>query len=72
MIWAVSNHHLSQAETLMNDKSRGPRHNSLTIQDHESIVENLSKYRGLSLWMKEMDPKRHLEIQSVCHIHKFI
>jgi len=68
MIWADSNDHLSQAETLMNDKSRGPRHNSLTIQDHESIVESLSKYRGLSLWMKEMDPKRHLEIQSVCQI----
>ncbi|CAG8512919.1 2034_t:CDS:10 [Funneliformis mosseae] len=59
-----------QAETLMNDKSRGPRHNSLTIQDHESITENLSKYRGLSLWMKEMDPKRHLEIQSIYVISK--
>ncbi|GES81230.1 exocyst complex component Sec3-domain-containing protein [Rhizophagus clarus] len=59
-----------QAETLISDKSRGPRHNSLTIQDHESIVENLSKYRGLSLWMKEMDPKRHLEIQSLYVISK--
>ncbi|CAG8700524.1 17178_t:CDS:10, partial [Acaulospora morrowiae] len=52
-----------QAETLMKDKSRGPRHNSLTIQSHDHIMEHLYKYRGLSLWMKEMDSKRHLEIQ---------
>ncbi|CAG8800717.1 20469_t:CDS:10, partial [Cetraspora pellucida] len=53
-----------QAETLMNDKSRGPRHNSLTIQSHDYITMNLSKYRTLSLWVKEMDPNRHLEVQS--------
>ncbi|CAG8567139.1 5970_t:CDS:10, partial [Diversispora eburnea] len=54
-----------QAETLMNDKSRGARHNNLTIQSHEHITESLHKYQGLSKWMKEMDPKRHLEIQSI-------
>ncbi|CAG8549886.1 17666_t:CDS:2, partial [Racocetra fulgida] len=52
------------AETLMNDKSRGPRHNSLTIQSHDYITLNLSKYCNLSLWVKEMDPNRHLEVQS--------
>ncbi|RIB07820.1 exocyst complex component Sec3-domain-containing protein [Gigaspora rosea] len=54
-----------QTETLMNDKSRGPRHNNLTIQSHDYITNNLSKYCTLSLWVKEMDPNRHLEVQSL-------
>ncbi|CAG8443657.1 2576_t:CDS:10 [Dentiscutata erythropus] len=53
-----------QADTLMNDKSRGPRHNNLTIQSHDYITSNLSKYGTLSLWVKEMDPNRHLDVQS--------
>lgn len=54
-----------QTETLMNDKSRGPRHNNLTIQSHDYITNNLSKYCTLSSWVKEMDPNRHLEVQSL-------
>ncbi|CAG8470772.1 4105_t:CDS:10 [Ambispora leptoticha] len=54
-----------QADILMNDKSRGPRRNSLTVLGHETIEDCLLKYRGLSLWMKEIDPRRHNELQSL-------
>ncbi|CAJ0749843.1 24274_t:CDS:10, partial [Entrophospora sp. SA101] len=47
-----------RAETLLNDKSRGPRHNNLTIQSHQALEEHLLKYRGISLWMKQMDPRQ--------------
>ncbi|CAJ0842152.1 17990_t:CDS:10 [Entrophospora sp. SA101] len=59
-----------QAETLLNDKSRGPRHNNLTIQSHQALEEHLLKYRGISLWMKQMDPRRHTEIQTLYVLSK--
>ncbi|CAG8434427.1 1984_t:CDS:10 [Ambispora gerdemannii] len=54
-----------QADILMNDKSRGPRRNSLTVLGHETIEDCLLKYRGLSLWMKEIDPRQHNELQTL-------
>ena len=55
----------------MTDKGRVPRHNNLVIQSHQEIEEHLLKYRGLSLWVKQMDPRRHAEIQTVCYIKFF-
>ncbi|KAJ9070720.1 hypothetical protein DSO57_1004951 [Entomophthora muscae] len=31
--------------------------------DMKKVKEDLSKYRGLTLWLKEMDPSRHNELQ---------
>ncbi|KAG9304131.1 hypothetical protein G9A89_019693 [Geosiphon pyriformis] len=55
----------NQADALIKDKTRGPRRNSLTVLGHEAIEDCLIKYRGLSLWMKEIDPRGHNELQTL-------
>lgn len=48
-----------QVDSAMTSQGKGAK---LRI-DMKKIKEELSKYRGLTLWLKEMDPSRHNELQ---------
>jgi hypothetical protein len=48
-----------QVDTSLNGAAKGGK---LRI-DMKSIKQGLYKYRGLTLWLKEMDPRRHAELQ---------
>ncbi|CAG8627812.1 8095_t:CDS:10, partial [Paraglomus occultum] len=52
-----------QADNLISDKTREPRRDSMTILGHEKMEEVLLRYMSLSLWLKEIDPRKHNELQ---------
>ncbi|RUS25748.1 exocyst complex component Sec3-domain-containing protein [Jimgerdemannia flammicorona] len=59
-----------QADALLNDKQRVPpsaptrgAKGILRLPPHDMSEDYLIKYRGLTLWMKEMDPRRYNELQ---------
>lgn len=48
-----------QVDSALNTQGKGAK---LRI-DMRKVKEDLSKYRGLTLWLKEMDPSRYSELQ---------
>jgi hypothetical protein len=48
-----------------NEYTKSGAVNSFTLNGHRSLEESLSRYRGLMLWLKEIDPRRHNELLDV-------
>ncbi|RKP07488.1 exocyst complex component Sec3-domain-containing protein [Thamnocephalis sphaerospora] len=51
-----------QADTCISEYNKSGAVASFALNGHRSLEESLSRYRGLMLWMKEIDPRRHNEL----------
>ncbi|KAJ3042939.1 Exocyst complex component 1 [Rhizophlyctis rosea] len=55
----------SQAEVYLQDKSRTSKKGSLKLYGHETIEENCYRFRKLLRWLKEMDTRKHYDLQMI-------
>ncbi|KAJ3295740.1 Exocyst complex component 1 [Borealophlyctis nickersoniae] len=55
----------SQAELYLQDKNRTSKRGSLKLYGHETIEERLYRFRNLLRWLKDVDTRKHYELQMV-------
>ncbi|KAI9092400.1 exocyst complex component Sec3-domain-containing protein [Phlyctochytrium arcticum] len=53
----------TQAEAYLQDKSRSSKRGSLRLHGHDSIEENLFRFRKLLKWLKDVDTRKHHNLQ---------
>ncbi|KAJ3047464.1 hypothetical protein HK097_011510, partial [Rhizophlyctis rosea] len=55
----------AQAELYLQDKSRTSKKGSLKLYGHETIEENCYRFRKLLRWLKDMDTRKHYDLQMI-------
>ncbi|KAI9015084.1 exocyst complex component Sec3-domain-containing protein [Gaertneriomyces semiglobifer] len=59
----------TQADSYMSDKTRTSRRGSLKLYGHESIEEKLYRFRRLLTWLKDVDTRKHYDLQ-MSYVHE--